>query len=579
MNVHKGLLIALAIIIFLATIFMAAAGIPPAGAEVRITPTLIVTDRRFLPIVHGYLLGPTPTMTVPPATRTPYVTLTPSITPSLTPTHTESPPDFTPSPTASHTPTATPTKEKPPVTRERLIGPWLFYSPSSQAIFTCLRWNLCSPDSFIEFYSDGTLYHYIHYDPGDGSPHTHLSKTGKWSINQGLVITDYDDGKYLEHDIRQDGDWDHLVSKTLVNGRVTYMRRGVPPTTPTPTPTASGYWCEFETLADGPAAPSSDLEILKDGRLLITNNASNDLAIFDPRTKKFKSINLPDGSNNPSVVLKDGTVLLGQYNYEVGGEISMLFDPVSEKITRLNNYAGCAETYRITSAGLAVIFCNQDEVLFYNPDYDEPLNATKLAHWYFNNSTRKSFALPGSSPGTTLITNGLFGEEVHPIIKPEHIFDLSGNFSPPPAAANAISYDMQRVYFSGGSEEDNLGVPSVVKEVYVVNLDLYYVEAHRLADMLVERTYHEMIGLSDENIMVISGVEFLTGKIIHTPTIEIYVPNMDKWFNAGELNTAREGHQAIQLVNGEIFVIGGFSYLNGTRYTAPPEIGRCERRE
>ena len=55
---------------------------PPATNTVAPfpTPTLIVTDRNYLPYVRGIVLGPTVTATTRPPTMTPYITLTPSIT-------------------------------------------------------------------------------------------------------------------------------------------------------------------------------------------------------------------------------------------------------------------------------------------------------------------------------------------------------------------------------------------------------------------------------------------------------------------------------------------------------------------
>ena len=62
--------------------------------------------------------------------------------------------------------------------------------------------------------------------------------------------------------------------------------------------------------------------------------------------------------------------------------------------------------------------------------------------------------------------------------------------------------------------------------------------------------------------------------------IEIYVPTKNKWYEVGKLNIARGyRHQAIQLLNGEIFVYGGDSDPGpGYGLIAPPEIGRCEQK-
>lgn len=77
------------------------------------TPTLIVTDRNYLPYVRGIVRGPTVTATTPPPTRTPFATVTPSITStavrptsSATATQTATP-SQTPSSTSSPTATIT----------------------------------------------------------------------------------------------------------------------------------------------------------------------------------------------------------------------------------------------------------------------------------------------------------------------------------------------------------------------------------------------------------------------------------------------------------------------------------------
>ncbi len=76
MNLRKLRGLVLTVFLLLAVGWIGISSVSKIEAEVDITPTIIVSDRNFLPYIRGLKQGPTTTATHPPATITPWATMT-----------------------------------------------------------------------------------------------------------------------------------------------------------------------------------------------------------------------------------------------------------------------------------------------------------------------------------------------------------------------------------------------------------------------------------------------------------------------------------------------------------------------
>ncbi len=495
-------------------------------AEINITPTLYVTDRNFLPVIHGLQQGPTVTATLPL-------------------------PTITPSPTLTQTPTATATSASPPFP---LPAPVLFPIENSDqdGNFT-VAWSSVEKADYYRLIenSNNTTWETIYEGPTLSSARSALAP-----------------GHYC-YNVRAFG----LNERSAWAGKQCTIVMEEP---------APEYVCEFETLYNGPQTMSSDIEHLPDGRLFITGGIDDQglvvdsASIFDPQTRSFEQVDLPLGGGRNAAVLGDGRVMLTVYGDDPH---TMIYDPTNDEVTRLETFIGCLDSYRILADGVLMTFCGSTDGGFYDPaaSYAE-ITAYQLDIDYWNYAP-ESFAIP-KGPNTTLLTNGVIGDRVQfddPEAAIVTVFDQRGEFCIPENSSTAVSADMNMLYVTGGYTYDEWGDPLAIKDAHALNLNTYLFEP--MADMLAAREGHEMLGLADGSLLVLGGSR-REPDLNYQRGIDLYVTADDKWFPAGAMNIGRARHQAVQLANGEIFIYGGESEP-GLGYTtiAPPEIGRCQWRD
>jgi hypothetical protein len=324
----------------------------------------------------------------------------------------------------------------------------------------------------------------------------------------------------------------------------------------------------------------SDVELLFDGRVFISHTSDNSATIFNPSDRSFNEVALPQGAGSNVAVIGDGKVL---FTVEGDNPYSMFYDPATNVATRLDSKADCLEHYGIFDYSLYSImtYCGDNHGYSYADVSSGPLHSEYTIDIEYGNLTTYIRQV-GEQHGEyqVLVQNGVVGDDVYLDDFDFHAainrYDLREKIDLPWEINNAISYDFNTIYLTGGYRYLPEGYEDTVKEAYASSK----YEINQLPNMWQDRADHAMVGLADNTLVVIGGH---TGHSYYEgeqklSDVEMYVPTQNKWFRAGSLNIPRSRHQAIQLLNGEIFVYGGATDPGpGYAYIGPPEIGRCEK--
>lgn len=77
--------------------------------------------------------------------------------------------------------------------------------------------------------------------------------------------------------------------------------------------------------------------------------------------------------------------------------------------------------------------------------------------------------------------------------------------------------------------------------------------------MKVPRERHTVHKLADGSLIVIGGNRGSTGNNLVTGSIERYDPTTDTWTEVASLETPRQNHTSVQLLNGKILIMGGYT--------------------
>ena len=78
------------------------------------------------------------------------------------------------------------------------------------------------------------------------------------------------------------------------------------------------------------------------------------------------------------------------------------------------------------------------------------------------------------------------------------------------------------------------------------------------------RTYFAATLLNNGQVLVAGGTYRRTFVQYGLPSAELYNPSTGTFTNSASLNTARQGHAAALLPNGQVLAIGGYESQNGT---------------
>jgi hypothetical protein len=349
--------------------------------------------------------------------------------------------------------------------------------------------------------------------------------------------------------------------------------------------TKSDYVCEFETLFAGPRTFYSDVEMLFDGRLIITQTADNEATIFDPRDRSFTPVDLPQGGGSDAAVLATGTVL---YTLSGPNSHSIIYNPNNGEIEHLDTSIVCLGVYNYYAAGWEpyglMTYCGDNRGYLYPDIYANwhseyegniEIQLQKLSTYILDFGDFRGYSFAPVTNGIVSTTVFIFDGDV---MSSSIDYDHRGKFDLPDFMSSTISYDKSAIYFSGGSKYLDPGYEDTVAEAYMASLPDETFK--QIADMLQDRSWHAMLGLFDGSLIVLGGYkgDWYYSWEENLSSIERYVPAENKWYRAGSLNIARKGHKAIQLLTGEIFVYGGWTDPGpGYAYIGPPEIGRCEK--
>ena len=517
-NMRGLILIAL---LLLVVGWIAISSVSKIEAEVDITPTIIVSDRNFLPYIRGLVQGPTTTATLPPATITPWATMTHTPTATATPTATNTPDHAE---TSTSTPTATNTVPAP-----QLPAPSIYDidNGDKDGNFT-VAWTAVAG---AEYYKLKQNYNDTTWDTAYEGPALSINRSNMAPGEYCYRVRAFNSGGNSE--------WSADKCTTVMGE---------------PEPE---FLCEFETLYEGPRY-GSDIELLHDGRLLIVGgtNVVNESAsgyIFDPVTRKFKYIDFPQIIAD-AAVLADGRVRIGVTDIENEDFYSIIYDPTNDEITTWDSYRGGVGLYRVLWNG-SLLAVGGGSGSYSYPPYYAPIKEFEFDYSYSNSPRHQlSFVVPQDS-NRTMFANGTTGEIVSLSFgepRTKIAFDYTSTFWPIMDSGSTLSFDMGKLYTSGGLIPDYWGINHAAKDVYELDLEDYQIR--QVTDLLIERFRHVMIGLSDGNLIVLGGTN---GELVSLKDIELYVPDHNKWYEAGSINIERQYPQAIQLLNGEIFVYSG----------------------
>ncbi len=538
------------VVLFFVVFWVAIFGARNIDAQIGATPTLYATNWNYLPFVSGVNRGPTATATLPAATRTPWATITNTPTAATMA-----------SATATNRPSATATNTPAPTATETVRPP-----------------GVPAPEIFDIENEDQDGNYTVSWTAVDGAEIYKL----KQNIDETVWNPLYE-GPFLLKELTNmaPGEYCYIVRAFAAIGHSDWSEQKCTTVLPE---VETEYDCKFDTLYDGPRTAGSDIELLFDGRLFITQTAPNAATIFDPGDRSFTTVTLPDGGGNDAAVLADGRVLL---TVDGTDPHSMIYDPDSGGISRLDELIECLAVYRNQPFGL-MTYCKDNHGYAYShigsptqdidiSEYQVEIEATSgIQYRAFVNDAHES-----GSYYSVLVTNGIVGNTVvsddGSWLRTTTKFNHRVGFQPPSNGAAAISADRNTVYFSGGTKTYS-GVNDTSKDAHASHLDGTLVT---LANMVKDRGNQAMVGLADGNLLVLGGFsgDWYYSQETKLRDIEIYIPAENKWYRAGSLNIAREGHQVIQLLNGEIFVYGGATDPGpGYAFMGPPEIGHCERR-
>ena len=119
--------------------------------------------------------------------------------------------------------------------------------------------------------------------------------------------------------------------------------------------------------------------------------------------------------------------------------------------------------------------------------------------------------------------------------------------------------DASQTILKAGGFDDLAGSTSASAEIYSPGAAETF--ALTPTSMAHERAGHTATELADGTVLITGGVENSAGTLAATNTAEIYDPVHQTFTVAANMNTARFGHTATLLKNGEVLIAGG---LNGS---------------
>ena len=277
------------------------------------------------------------------------------------------------------------------------------------------------------------------------------------------------------------------------------------------------FLCEFETLYEGPRY-GSDIELLHDGRVFITQTSENGASIFDPKTRSFEDVELPQGGGRYAAVLNNGNVVL---TVEGADPHSMIYDPKNGEIIRLNTIVNCLEVYSPHLGSDLITYCGADRgyvYVQYDSDYmeEQPFDVEIEGYYprldiFINNEYEYSdYYIYQITDGVSGCSIGLWEFGLWPM----ETCTSNGRWADfaikSYESASAMSYDKDTIYISGGSGSCGEGTDGRATTVESYKADIsgygYGYSLERIADMWKDRQGHAMVATSDGNFVVLGGL-------------------------------------------------------------------------
>lgn len=326
---------------------------------------------------------------------------------------------------------------------------------------------------------------------------------------------------------------------------------------------------------------NSSAVLLNDGQVLITGGVSGEknleitksAEVFNPKIRKFnKTGNLNIGRyGHSSILLKDGRVLIvggyvrtytkyGKYiGYDDATKTAEIYDTQVGKFTAMESF---------NKYSMANLILLDDGKVLIHPGSTS--NKMEIFDPKINQFKETTSCLTERCPenaiklndGTILLTSGI--SDFHSKGYTPQIFNpITGTIKYidkmhiPREWSTETSFKNGEVIIIGGSNN----------YTEVANAEIYdpTIGKFRLAGKLNKpRYWHSSILLTDGKILVVGGESGHSNTLQYLKSAELYDPVKDKFMIVGNLHFTRSNPQLVVLKDGNVFIIGGGSFVNST---------------
>ena len=297
--------------------------------------------------------------------------------------------------------------------------------------------------------------------------------------------------------------------------------------------------------------------LLPNGEVVVVNGA--DIESYDPTGNHWTQNNSDSLSNNPAVMLPNGSI------YSSAG---FLYNPKTNDVTaapglpsRILATLTLLPGGQVLMAGGAI--SGLPPTISNNVYlYDDPARGNWATVSPLSGARARNTATPLLN-GKVLVAGGWTNGDIY--IKAAEIFDADSNtWSSAGALTTGRRYHTAtllsdgRVLLTGGLTSG---------DTPLVSVELYDPESNTWSNgppMLQARALHTATLLADGHVLITGG--YNTSGVLNTA--ELFDPVSNTWTSAASLNTARRLHTATLLPDGKVLVAGGI----GSGYLSSVEI-------
>jgi N-acetylneuraminic acid mutarotase len=299
---------------------------------------------------------------------------------------------------------------------------------------------------------------------------------------------------------------------------------------------ATGIWINTGSMNSPCAGHTATL--LRDGRVLVVGGGSSEL--YDPATGTWSPTGplTAHGSYHTATLLRDGRVLVvgGLQTSETTLSRTDLYDPATGTWSPTGSLTAARFYHTATLLPSGKVLVAGGEYRCWVDGYTELADVSGVE--LYDPET-------GTWADTGSMNNGRFHHTA--TLLPSGKVLLAGG---------------EDVYYYNGS----------YFSAYLTKVDIYDPPTgtwSATGSLSSTRDDHTATLLPNGQVLIVGGRNYNQSYLSYLASAELYNPNTGTWSATGSLSSARTGHTATLLPNGQVLVAGGY---NGTSYLVSAEL-------